>query len=90
MNMLFFLVPCKQASGYGNLEDSVKPIIRRAHFRGIIHETLHHRQIQCSSWLDENFNAPANGFNLAHIYPEEKISTHLYDYVLGGDMNKLQ
>ena len=66
----------------------MKGIIKRAHFQGILF--VKHYIKKCSSWLDEYFNAVANGFNLAHIYPGEKISTHLYDYVLGGDMNKLQ
>merc|ERR1712126_172125 len=65
-------VACRSGSGYPNLANNVKSILKRAHFR------------------DESFDAAGNGFNLAHIYPEEKISTHLYDYVVGGDMNRLQ
>ena len=45
----------------------------------------HHKPL----FLDENFDVNRGGFNLAHIYPEEKIATHLYDYVMAGNMNEL-
>jgi len=39
---------------------------------------------------DVTFDVNAGGFSLAHIYPEFKISSNLYDYVTDKKMNELQ